>query len=117
MAVFVFGSNLEGRHGRGAAKHAMQSHGAIYGQAEGRQGNSYAIPTKGLCLSLMSWEEIEPGIEKFCEYARNNPREEFHLTPVGCGLAGHRKRTLTKSLMRFSMPSNVFLTSTWITPT
>ena len=46
MRVFVFGSNLAGRHGRGAARAAVREHGAIYGQGEGLQGNSYAIPTR-----------------------------------------------------------------------
>jgi len=44
--IFVFGSNLAGRHGKGAALHARKHYGAIYGQGWGRQGNSYAIPTK-----------------------------------------------------------------------
>ena len=45
--IFVFGSNLAGRHGKGAAKFAKDYHGAIYGRGVGLQGTSYAIPTKG----------------------------------------------------------------------
>ena len=114
MAVFVFGSNLAGRHGKGAARYAVDHHGAKYGQAEGRQGNSYAIPTKTQNLGRMSWEEIDPAIGRFCDYARANPAEHFHLTPIGTGLAGHKKSDLVASLRKHALPPNVFLTSSWI---
>ncbi len=113
--VFVFGSNLAGRHGRGAAKFAVENHGAIYGQGEGMQGQSYAIPTKTETLGPMAWREIEKGVERFCAYARTRPDDRFHLTPVGCGLAGHRRADLWKSLKQIGLPANVFLTSTWVT--
>lgn len=115
MAVFVFGSNLAGRHGKGAAKFAVQNHGAVYGQAEGLQGNSYAIPTKTQNLGPMDWDEdIDPAIGRFCEFARSTPDQEFHLTPVGCGLAAHQKANLVKSLRKHNMPPNVFLTASWV---
>ena len=43
--IFVFGSNEHGRHGGGAAHTAVIKFGAIMGQGEGLQGQSYAIPT------------------------------------------------------------------------
>lgn len=115
MAVFVFGSNLAGRHGKGAAKYALERHGAIYGQGEGVQGNSYAIPTKTANLGPMSWDEIDDHIARFVAYAKANRDVEFHLTPVGCGLAGHSKKDLISSLRKHGLPSNVLLTSSWIT--
>ena len=112
--VFVFGSNLAGRHGKGAAKFAQQNCGAIYGRAEGRQGNSYAIPTKTKNLGFMKWEEIDPAIERFCAYARKHEDEFFQLTPIGCGLAGHSIKSLISSLKTHKVPNNVFLTSSWL---
>ena len=54
--IFVFGSNLAGRHGKGAALAALKEHGAVYGHGSGYRGNSYAIPTKGLSIgSACHW--------------------------------------------------------------
>lgn len=114
--IFVFGSNLAGRHGKGAAKFAVENHGAIYGQGEGRQGNSYAIPTKSKTLGPLDWvEDIDPAIGRFCRYAELSKGHTFLLTPVGCGLAGHSKKDLVKSLRRHQVPRNVVLASSWIT--
>lgn len=65
--VFTFGSNLEGRHGKGSALEARQKWGAIYGQGEGRQGNSYGIPTKATPYITLSLHEIEGHIQKFIQ--------------------------------------------------
>lgn len=87
--VFVFGSNQAGRHGRGAAQWARQHRGAVYGQGEGRQGNSYAIPTKDGRLQSLPLADIAVGVERFLDYARRHPDERFQVTPIGCGLAGY----------------------------
>ena len=63
--VFVFGSNLAGRHGKGAALHARQQHGAIYGQGVGLQGSSYAIPTKDSLLRTLPLSEINKYVYDF----------------------------------------------------
>lgn len=86
--VFVFGSNLAGRHGKGAALWARQHRGAVYGKGWGRQGNSYAIPTKDAHLLTLSLFTIERHVKTFLEYAASRPHETFQLTPIGCGLAG-----------------------------
>lgn len=88
--VFVFGSNLAGRHGKGAALWARQHRGAILGQGEGRQGNSYAIPTKGYALDTLPLDSIAFYVNRFLSYAYVNMGEQFQLTPIGCGLAGYR---------------------------
>lgn len=90
MEIFVFGSNRQGRHGAGAAKSAVLRHGAVYGQAEGLQGNSYAIITKELRRGFQSvtLQEIEEGVNKFLKFAAHNPDLTFIVTPIGCGLAG-----------------------------
>lgn len=90
MRIFVFGSNREGRHGKGAAKHAMLKCGAIYGQPSGLQGSSYAIVTKELRKHLppVTLEEVEDGVRRFLHFAASNPHLDFEVTPIGCGLAG-----------------------------
>lgn len=88
--VFVFGSNLAGRHGKGAALWARQHRGAIYGVGKGPQGNSYAIPTKDERLKTLPLSEIEMHVVAFlifAEAARHLLR--FQVTPIGCGLAGY----------------------------
>jgi hypothetical protein len=88
--VFVFGSNRQGRHGAGAALFARQHYGAVYGVAQGRQGNAYAIVTKELRRDHppVTLQEIAGQIPAFFEHCRQHPQDTFILTKVGCGLAG-----------------------------
>jgi hypothetical protein len=88
--IFVFGSNLAGRHGKGAALFARQQRGAIYGQGIGRQGGSYAIPTKDVSLRTLSLRDIRGYVNGFIAYAIRNRDLQFQLTPIGCGLAGYK---------------------------
>ena len=88
-SIFVFGSNLAGRHGKGAALFARRYHGAIYGQGIGLQGNSYAIPTKDANLKTLSLHSIERHILDFKIFSSNHPELLFNITRVGCGLAGY----------------------------
>ena len=88
-SIFVFGSNLAGRHGKGAALFARRYHGAIYGQGIGLQGNSYAIPTKDANLKTLSLHSIERHILDFKIFSSNNPDLIFNITRIGCGLAGY----------------------------
>jgi hypothetical protein len=104
-AVFVFGSNLAGRHGKGAALHARQHHGAIYGQGCGRQGYSYAIPTKDAGLRTLPLDVIREHVTQFIAYAVANPNTRFKLTAIGCGLAGYRPEDIAP--MFVEAPGNV----------
>lgn len=83
--IFVFGSNLAGRHGGGAARIAMNRFGAIYGRGEGLQGNSYAIPTMQGRV-----ETIQPYVDRFIEFARREKALTFYVTKIGCGIAGFK---------------------------
>jgi hypothetical protein len=87
--IFVFGSNLAGRHGRGAAQWAMKHRGAVYGIGLGRMGDAYAIPTKDEQLRVLPLARIKIYVDAFLGYARSNPDLTFELTPIGCGLAGY----------------------------
>lgn len=88
--IFVFGSNLSGIHGGGAAKTALDRFGAVWGLSNGRQGNCYAIPTKSENIErTLTIEEIKIYVNYFIEYAKQNPEQNFLVTEIGCGLAGH----------------------------
>ncbi len=83
--VFVFGSNLQGWHGGGAARAAFNKFGAVWGQGTGLQGRSYAIPTMQGGV-----ETIEPYVDTFIEFAKTHPEMRFLVTRIGCGIAGFK---------------------------
>ena len=89
--VFVFGSNKKGVHGKGAAKTAKDKFGAVEGQGEGLQGQSYALPTKSTPGKKLSLKEIKENIRTFLEFANKEENQDktFILTKIGTGLAGH----------------------------
>lgn len=105
--IFTFGSNRAGRHGKGAALWARQHRGAIYGQGEGLQGNSYAIPTKDERLRTLPLDQIAAHVEVFLDFARRNPQMQFELTPIGCGLAGYSPHQIAP--MFRNAPENVMM--------
>lgn len=111
--IFVFGSDLQGRHGKGAALYAMQHHGAIRGVGEGRQGNSYAIPTKRTPWTALPLDEIAVRVDTFKMYAAKHPDDRFNLTPIGCGHAGYYPWQIAP-LFEWS-PSNVIMPD-WFLP-
>ena len=83
--IFVFGSNLQGYHGGGAARLAMNQWGAVWGQGTGLQGQTYAIPTMQGGIGT-----IRPYIDQFIKFAQNDPERTFLVTEIGCGIAGFR---------------------------
>ena len=105
--IFVFGSNLAGRHGKGAALYARQHRGAIYGRGVGFQGASYAIPTKDAALRTLPLDAIRTYVDEFLAFARSRPDLAFQLTPIGCGLAGYRYAQIAP--MFAAAPANVRL--------
>lgn len=109
--VFVFGSNLAGKHGAGAARFALTYHGAIYGQGVGRQGNSYAIPTKGYRMKPLSLALIARHVADFIAYATAHPELRFTVTRIGCGLAGYTDRDIAPFFK--GAPGNCELPEGW----
>ncbi len=81
--IFVFGSNLGGFHGGGAARLAYNKFGAVWGQGDGLQGQSYAIPTMQGGI-----DTIQPYVDEFITFARQHPELTFLVTRIGCGIAG-----------------------------
>jgi hypothetical protein len=111
MKIFVFGSNLAGRHGKGAALEARTKYAAEYGVGEGRTGFAYAIPTKDRDLRPRSLGCIELSVERFIKYAVEHPELEFLVCRVGCGLAGYTDEEIAPFFAQ--APANCELPEGW----
>ena len=107
--IFVFGSNMAGRHGLGAALTAMQLFGARYGVGRGLQGSSYALPTKDFEVNTLSLDEIEEEIRTFLIFANQRTDLTFLVSKVGCGLAGYNANQVAKLFANYVIPDNVIL--------
>jgi hypothetical protein len=107
--IFVFGSNLLGRHGKGAAKTATIKFGAIFGQTSGIQGKSYGIPTKGYNMKqVLSISEIKIHVDRFIEFAKKDYRK-FLVTEIGCGLAGYEPKDIAPLFIDAIEIENIYL--------
>lgn len=111
--IFVFGSNLAGIHGAGAALHAKKYYGAKIGVGRGLTGNSYALPTKDENIMTLPLDVIERNIVEFFGFAEDNPAKSFALTPIGTGLAGYKRSQMMEIISRHDIPENVFFTRHW----
>ena len=113
MSIFVFGSNEVGKHGLGAAKYAVEHHGAIWGVGEGRQGDSYGIPTKDGMIKPLPLNSIKEYVRRFVQFARRNNTLTFEVTRIGCGLAGYTDQQIAP--MFSNAPKNCLFPQEWQT--
>ena len=102
--IFVFGSNLAGAHGGGAARLAYNRFGAIWGQGVGLQGQSYAIPTMQGGV-----ETIKPYVDEFIKFAKQHPELKFLVTRIGCGIAGFKATEIARLFPRAYDVQNIIL--------
>ena len=102
--IFVFGSNLAGMHGGGAARIALNQFGAIWGQGVGLQGKSYAIPTMHGGVNL-----IQPYVDEFIIFAEEHPEMHFLVTRIGCGIAGFADTEIAPLFAAARTVSNICL--------
>ncbi len=109
--VFVFGSNLAGRHGAGAALQAAKQFGARYGVGEGLTGQCYAFPTLDANLNQLPMPRLIEARDLLYQTAELRPQLEFLLTKVGCGLAGFDEGTM-RALFN-NPPNNLILPEDW----
>ena len=107
--VFVFGSNLSGMHGGGAAKVALEAFGAIWGQGVGLQGQSYGIPTMQGGV-----DTIKPFVDEFISFARQHPELFFYVTRIGCGIAGFQDREIAPLFAMAKGIQNICLPRTFV---
>ena len=107
--IFVFGSNLSGRHGKGAAKTAL-GWGAIWGRASGIQGKTYGIPTKDASIyRTLTINEIKPFVDDFIDWAKYHTRNIFLVTEIGCGLAGYKPKDIAPLFKDAVTIENIYL--------
>lgn len=102
--IFVFGSNLAGQHGGGAARLAYQKFGAVWGQGVGLQGQSYGIPTMQGGV-----ETIKPYVDEFIEFAEQHPSKTFLVTEIGCGIAGFTVGEIAPLFEQAKEVENIYL--------
>lgn len=106
--IFVFGSNLKGMHGGGAAYVAYRKFGAVLGQGVGLQGQSYAIPTMQGGV-----ETIRPYVDEFIEFAKQHPELTFLVTRIGCGIAGFSDHDISPLFAQAHEVDNIVLPEGW----
>lgn len=102
--VFVFGSNLSGHHGGGAARAALYKFGAVWGQGVGLQGQSYGIPTMQGGV-----DTIKPYVDEFIEFAKAHPELKFYVTRIGCGIAGFKDAEIAPLFQDALSVNNIIL--------
>lgn len=110
-AYFVFGSNLSGYHGAGAARTAKVRYGAVQGVGEGITGKTYALPTVGYRISKMKTRIIETHVNRFLQFAAIHKDKGFMVTRVGCGLAGRHDSEIAP--MFKGATENCFFDKVW----
>ena len=106
--IFVFGSNLAGRHGGGAARGANMKFGAEWGVGVGLTGQSYAIPTMQGGV-----ETIKPYVDEFIRFAQENPGLKFLVTRIGCGIAGFKDEEIAPLFDKAMQVPNIYLPETF----
>ena len=106
--IFVFGSNLRGMHGGGAAYVAYRRFGAIMGQGTGLQGQSYAIPTMQGGV-----DTIRPYVDEFISFAKEHPELTFLVTRIGCGIAGFTDADIAPLFSQAHDVPNIVLPEGW----
>lgn len=113
--IFVFGSNLAGIHGAGAAKYAYDNFGAIWGKAYGLQGQSFAIPTKDRYISnSLRIDMIQTYVMLFHAHVLTHTKNVYYVTPIGCGYAGYKPEDIAPLFKDLINLENVYLPESFI---
>ena len=107
--IFVFGSNLQGMHGGGAARVAHEKFGAVWGEGIGLQGQSYAIPTMHGGV-----DAIAPYVNDFIAFAKEHPELKFLVTEIGCGIAGFKASEMAPLFKEALKMENIYLPERFI---
>lgn len=107
--LFVFGSNLAGRHGAGAALAALNFYGAVYGRGVGLNNSSYAIPTKDRNLIILPIKSIKFYVDQFVSFTQTSNRH-FYVTPIGTGYARYKHSDIAPL---FKNVKNCWLPEVW----
>ena len=111
--IFIFGSNLNGHHGGGAAAHACNSFGAEWGIGEGLTGQCYAFPTLDENMQKVTKEALLKSRHKLYATCRTLPEKTFLLTKVGCGIAGFDEQFMKEIFISQVTPDNLVKPENW----
>lgn len=111
--IFVFGSNLAGVHGAGAALAALHLYGAEMGKGQGYAGRSYALPTKDHNIRSLNLMQVNEAVCDFVLYVKNHPNEKFFITRVGCGLAGNADEDIAPMFHEIAENDNCSFPMEW----
>ena len=111
--IFVFGSNTLGYHTGGASGTARKKFGAVWGQAEGLQGQSYAIPVD-FGKGIRKDNEVKASVEKFIEFAKQNENLFFFVTRIGCGIGGYRDNEMAQFFKQALEVNNICLPKSFV---
>jgi hypothetical protein len=111
--IFVFGSNLAGVHGAGAAQEALVNWGAEFHVGRGLTGSAYAIPTKNYEIQTLPLAAIGAFVDEFIDFAAANSDMYFLVTPIGCGLASYSHEEIAPLFARAVDMPNIGLCLTW----
>ena len=111
--IFVFGSNVLGYHTGGASGTARKKFGAVWGQAEGLQGQCYAIPVD-YGKNIRKDKEVKEAVDRFIAFAKANPDLFFLVTRVGCGIAGYHDEEMAQFFVGALDLKNVSLPKSFV---
>lgn len=106
--IFVFGSNQFGHHAGGAARYALDHFGAEWGNGEGLQGRSYAIPT------MEGLDSTRAAVERFIAFSKVHQELTFLVTPIGCGIAGYTPDEIAPFFADATGLKNVYLPESFL---
>ena len=107
--IFVFGSNQQGIHGKGAALDAKNKFGAVQGVGEGLTGQSYALPTKSTPYRSLTINEVSKNLDTFLQFAADNPDKTFKMSAIGTDLANFKPQEIADILFSKNIPNNVYV--------
>lgn len=115
--IFVFGSNRQGIHGKGAARQASRW-GARKFLGVGPSGQTYAIPTRdyhGMSrFATLPLDEIRRHVIVFLHYAAGHPELNFMVTAIGTGNAGYSDEQMAPLFKGAIKHNNIFLPEKWL---
>lgn len=111
--IFVFGSNALGYHTGGASGTARKKFGAVWGQAEGLQGQCYAIPVD-YGKNVRKDGEVRAAVGRFITFAKEHPDLFFLVTRVGCGIAGYHDDEMAQFFIDALELKNVSLPKSFV---
>lgn len=112
--IFVFGSNMKGVHGGGAARFAYNKFGAVWGGFEGQFGESYALPTMNTHLDPLELDEILFHVDRFIDFAKKHPEKNYLVTAIGCGICGYTPHEIAPLFRRALEVENIALPQLFI---